>query len=192
MKDKGCNLAIFGGFAQLSTFMPIYEFYCPDNHTVYQFFARSLAHREKTPRCPENGAYRMEKRVSKFAFLRGAKEASADDPFADIDDSKMEALMADMERDMAGMDESNPDPRQLGHLMKKMTDVMGDKAPPEMREIIRRLESGEDPEKLEEQFGGGEGEDGAELFSQTVKKIKASLRAPQRDPKLYEMSEFVE
>ncbi|CAN5722692.1 zinc ribbon domain-containing protein [soil metagenome] len=171
--------------------MPIYEFYCPDNHTVYQFFARSLAFREKTPRCPENGSYRMEKRVSKFAFLRGAKEAAADDPFADLDDSKMEALMADMERDMAGMDEANPDPRQLGHLMKKMTDVMGDKAPPEMREIIRRLESGEDPEKLEAQFGGGEGEDGAELFSQTVKKIRASLRAPQRDPKLYEMSEFV-
>lgn len=172
--------------------MPIYEFYCPDNHTVYQFFARSLAYREKTPRCPENGAYRMEKRISKFAFLRGVKETSADDPFADIDKNKMEALMADMERDMAGMDEANPDPRQLGHLMKKMTDVMGDKAPPEMREIIRRLESGEDPEKLEEQFGGAEGDDGAELFSQTVKKIRASLRALQRDPKLYEMSEFVE
>lgn len=171
--------------------MPIYEFYCPDNHTVYQFLARSLAYREKTPRCPDNVAFRMEKRVSKFAFLRGAKEASADDPFEGMDESKMEALMAEMERDMVGMDESNPDPRQLGHLMKKMTDAMGDKAPPEMREIIRRLESGEDPEKLEEQFGNAEGEDGAELFSQAVKKIRASLRAPQRDPKLYEMNEFI-
>ena len=36
--------------------MPIYEFYCPDNHTVYQFLARSLALGDKTPRCPVNPA----------------------------------------------------------------------------------------------------------------------------------------
>ena len=170
--------------------MPIYEFYCPDNHRIYQFFARSLALREKTPRCPENPAFRMEKRISKFAFLKGAKEESADDPFEGMDESKMEAFMADMEKDMAGMDENNPDPKQMGHFMRKMTDMMGDKAPPEMREMVRRLESGEDPEKLESEFGDlGEG-DGADLFAK-VKKLHAGLRAPQRDPKLYEMSEFV-
>ena len=174
--------------------MPIYEFYCPDNHTVYQFFARTLAHGEKTPRCPENPAFRMEKRMSKFAFLRGAKEPTEADPFEGMDDSKMEAMMADLERDMAGMDESNPDPRQLGHVMRKMTDALGDKAPPEMREMIRRLEAGEDPEKLESEFGdlgeGGEGE-GGDFFTQTVKKLKAGLRAPKRDAKLYEMSEWM-
>lgn len=174
--------------------MPIYEFYCPDNHTVYQFLARSLAHGGKTPRCPENAAYRMEKRVSKFAFLRGAKEPAEADPFEGMDETKMEAMMADLERDMAGLDESNPDPRQLGHVMRKMTDALGDKAPPEMREMIRRLEAGEDPEKLESEFGGlgeeGEGE-GGDFFTQTVKKLKAGLRAPKRDAKLYEMSEWV-
>src|SRR4051812_8706694 len=107
--------------------MPIYEFYCPDNHKIYSFLARSLAYGERTPRCPENSAYRLEKRVSRFAFLRGAKEETADDPFAGMDDSKMEALMADMERDMAGFDDSNPDPRQMGRLMRKMTEAMGDK-----------------------------------------------------------------
>ena len=174
--------------------MPIYEFYCPDNHRIYQFLARTLAYREKTPRCPDDEKFRMEKRVSRFAMVKGLKEDAGDDPFADIDESKMEALMADMERDMAGMDESNPDPRQLGHLMRKMTDMMGDKVPAEMREMVRRLESGEDPEKLEAEFGdlGEDGESvGGDLFAQTVKKIKAGLKAPQRDPKLYEMSEFV-
>jgi len=171
--------------------MPIYEFYCPDNHTVYQFFARSLSYSGKTPRCPANGEYRMERRMSKFAFLKGAKEPTENDPFDGLDDSKMEALMADMERGMEGMDDSNPDPRQLGHLMRKMTDAMGDKVPSEMREMIRRLESGEDPEKLESEFGGGDDESGEspDFFSQTVKKIKA-LRAPKRDAKLYEMSEY--
>ena len=174
--------------------MPIYEFYCPDNHRIYQFLARTLAYREKTPRCPDDEKFRMEKRVSRFAMVKGLKEDAGDDPFADIDESKMEALMADMERDMAGMDESNPDPRQLGHLMRKMTDMMGDKVPAEMREMVRRLESGEDPEKLEAEFGdlGEDGESvGGDVFAQTVKKIKAGLKAPQRDPKLYEMSEFV-
>lgn len=172
--------------------MPIYEFYCPDNHTVYQFLARTLAYREKTPRCPENAAYRMEKRMSKFAFLRGAKEPAEGDPFEGMDDDKMMQMMAGLEQDMAGMDENNPDPRQLGHVMRKMTDLLGDKAPPEMREVVRRLEAGEDPEKLESEFGDlGEGEGDNDLFSQTVKKIKASMRAPKRDAKLYEMSEWV-
>jgi hypothetical protein len=172
--------------------MPIYEFYCPDNHTVYQFLARSLGYREKTPRCPENPEFRMEKRVSRFALIKGVKEDAGDDPFAGMDESKMEAFMAEMERDMAGMDENNPDPRQLGHFMKKMTEVMGDKAPPEMREMIRRLEAGEDPEKLEAEFGGPEGDaEGADFFSQTVKKIRAGMKVPKRDKKLYEMSEYV-
>ena len=175
--------------------MPIYEFYCPDNHTVYQFLARSLALGGRTPRCPENADFRMEKRVSKFAFLRGAREDAEGDPFAGMDDAKMEAMMADLERDMAGMDENNPDPRQLGHVMRKMTDALGDKAPPEMREMIRRLEAGEDPEKLESEFGElGEGEsegDSHDFFSQAVKKLKAGMRAPRRDAKLYEMRDWV-
>ncbi len=175
--------------------MPILEFYCPDNHKIYSFLSRSNATRDQTPRCPENPAFRMEKRVSRFAFLRGAKEESADDPFAGIDESKMESFMADMEREMSGMDEANPDPRQMGRLMRKMTDALGDKTPPEMREMVRRLEAGEDPETLEAEFGdlgGEEGtESGADLFAATVKKIKAGLKVPVRDPKLYEMGEFV-
>lgn len=174
--------------------MPIYEFYCPDNHKIYSFLARSLGYGDKTPRCPENSAYRMEKRISRFAFLRGAKEEVESDPFAGMDDAKMEAFMSEMERDMAGFDENNPDPRQMGHLMRKMTDAMGDKAPPEMREMIRRLEAGEDPEKLESEFGdlgGDENGEGADFFGSAVKRIKASLRQPVRDPKLYEMSEWV-
>ncbi len=175
--------------------MPIYEFYCPDNHRIYSFLARSLAYREKTPRCPDDPKFRMERRVSKFAFIKGVGEPVAGDPFEGMDESKMESFMAEMEREMSGMDECNPDPRQMGRFMRKMTDMMGDKAPPEMREMVRRLEAGEDPEKLEAEFSGFGGEEGgegaADLFAATVKKIRAGLRVPVRDPKLYEMSEFV-
>jgi hypothetical protein len=172
--------------------MPIYEFYCPDNNKLYSFLARSLSMKDKLPRCPDGEGLRMERRVSRFAVIGKAKEDSADDPFAGIDESKMDAFMAEMERDMGGLDEENPDPRQLGHFMRKMTDVMGDKAPPELREMVRRLEAGEDPEKLEEQFGGlDEGEAGEAMFSQLVAKAKAARKEPVRDPKLYEMRDFV-
>jgi hypothetical protein len=174
--------------------MPIYEFYSPDNNKLYQFLARSLAYQDKVPACPDNPAFKMERRVSRFAVIGKAKEDTGDDPFAGIDDARMEGFMAEMERDMSGMDETNPDPRQLGRFMRKMTDLMGDKTPPELREMVKRLEAGEDPEKLEEQFGdmegGGEGASDA-LFSQFLKKIKSAGKQPRRDPKLYEMAEFV-
>jgi hypothetical protein len=172
--------------------MPIYEFYCPDNNKLYSFFARSLSMRDKLPRCPDGEGLRMEKRLSRFAVIGKAKEDNRDDPFAGIDESKMDSFMEEMERDMGSLDEENPDPRQLGHFMRKMTDVMGDKAPPELREIVRRLEAGEDPDKLEEQFGGSDqDETGEALFSQFISHVKAARKEPLRDPKLYEMRDFV-
>lgn len=178
--------------------MPIYEFYCPDNHTTYSFLAKSLAYGEKTPRCPDDAQYRMEKRVSGFAFIGKAKEPSEDGPMDDIDDAKMERVMAELERDMAGMDEENPDPRQMAHLMRKMTSLTGEKLPGEMEEMVRRLEAGEDPEALEEEYGdaldeGGDdlggGEEG-ETASARMRRLHRRLRAPKRDPKLYDMAEY--
>jgi hypothetical protein len=69
---------------------------------------------------------------------------------------------------------------------------MGDKTPPELREVVRRLESGEDPEKLDEQFGGlnETAAEGDLLFAQ-MKKILRNARQPQRDPRLYEMSDWL-
>ena len=65
----------------------------------------------------------------------------------------MEQAMMEMERDFAGMDESNPDPRALARMMRKMSDLTGEKMPGTMEEMIQRMEAGEDPEKLEEEYG---------------------------------------
>lgn len=173
--------------------MPIYEFYCPNNNKLYQFLARSLAHRDKTPRCPDNPNFRMVRHVSSFAVIGRAKDDTADDPFAGIDDARMENLMADLESEMSGMDETNPDPRQLGRFMRKMTDAMGDRTPPELREMVKRLEAGEDPEKIEEQFGDLESDEaGDALFSSMMKKLRGAARQPRRDPKLYELTDYLE
>jgi hypothetical protein len=170
--------------------MPIYEFYCPGNNKLYSFLARSLSYGDSVPRCPDNPALPLEKRVSPFAIIGKAKEQSEDDPFSGIDDDKMERLMSEMEGEMSAMDDENPDPRQLGQFMRKLTDVMGDKTPPELREMVRRLEAGEDPEKLESEYGDLEGSDGEALFGH-VKKIIHSARPPIRDPKLYDIRDYL-
>lgn len=181
--------------------MPIYEFYCPDNHRIYSFYARSLASAGLTPRCPDDPRFRMERMISKFAITGRAKEKPDLPPGGEADDPRMEAMMAEMEREFGGMDTDNPDPKALARMMRKMTAMSGEKVPAEVNEMIRRMEAGEDPEKLEDEFGdamenfdpmgAAAGEEGA-----AGEKWKAQLRAlrrqPQRDPTLYDMSEFLE
>lgn len=177
--------------------MPIYEFYSPDTHKIYSFFARSLAYADKIPRCPDKPDARMERVVSRFAVTGRAKEKT-DTPAGDDLDPRMERVMAEMERDMAGMDENNPDPRALGRMMRKMTEATGQKMPAEMEQMIRRLEAGEDPEKLEEEFGDafdnmdfpGEGGEGGEL-GEAVGAVKARRKKAERDPALHEFADFV-
>ena len=135
----------------------------------------------------------MGKRISEFAFIGKAKDPSegGDD---DVDDAKMERVMAELERDMAGLSEDNPDPKQMAHLMRKMSSLTGEKLPGEMEEIVRRLESGEDPEKLEAEFGDsmddlGEGVDG-EQNGERIKRLHRRLMGPKKDPQLYDMSDY--
>ena len=170
--------------------MPIYEYYCPGNNKLYSFLVRSLAFREKTPVCPDDPALPLEKHLSSFAIIGKAKEETEGDPFAGLDDTKMENLIAEMESEMAGIDDENPNPRQLGHFMRRLTDLMGDKTPPELREIVHRLEAGEDPEKLESEFGALEAESGDALFGQ-VRSIIHAARRPVRDPKLYDLADYL-
>jgi hypothetical protein len=73
-------------------------------------------------------------------------------PMPDFDDARMGRAMAEMERDMEHLDENNP--RHMAHLMRKMKDLMPPGAvPKELDVAIKRLEAGEDPEKIEADMG---------------------------------------
>jgi hypothetical protein len=53
---------------------------------------------------------------------------------------------------MGNMDENNP--KHMAHMMRKMQDLMpADAMPKEMNDAIKRLEAGEDPEKIEADMG---------------------------------------
>ncbi len=70
----------------------------------------------------------------------------------EFDDPKVMRAMAEMEREMAHLDENNP--KHMAHMMRKMKDILpADAMPRELDVAIRRLEAGEDPEKIEEDMG---------------------------------------
>ena len=180
--------------------MPIYEFFCPENRRIYSFFARSIRFSDKLPRCPDNPKWKMEKMISGFAITGRAKEHSANAPGMDeLDDAKMEAAMSEMDREFSSLGENdNPDPRAVAKMMRRMGEISGQKMPAEMNEVIARLEKGEDPDKLEAEYGDvfsamdeAGGADGADGDPGTRTKARGKRRIT-RDPKFYEMGDYCE
>jgi putative FmdB family regulatory protein len=145
--------------------MPIYEFACPKCRVVFNFLSKRT-NPDRLPTCPKCGNKRMEKQMSGFAMLGGAKEPAASvgedpggPPGPDMDDPRMMRAMSEMERDMEHLDENNP--KHMAHMMRKMKDLMPPgMLPKEMDVAIKRLEAGEDPEKIEEDMGDVFGEMG--------------------------------
>lgn len=177
--------------------MPIYEFYCPNNNKIYSFFAKSISAGQLVPRCPDNPAYRMIKQISQVSvLLRSEDRAEADGLDEDgVDEARMDAAMAEMESEMTGMDEENPDPRQMGRMMRKMADLTGEKMEPAMQEMIGRLEAGEDFNKIEEQFADsldklGEGDTGDVPLTSGRPSAMSRRQPPSRDPQLYDLEDY--
>lgn len=187
--------------------MPIYEYYCPDNNTIYQFYAKTLAQGQTIPKCPDNAGFRMEKLISPFAVTRpGRKDDTGGNPGGTesggdaAEDARMDAAMSAMEREFAHVDEN--DPRAMARMMRRMSEITGERIDGEMEEVVRKLEEGADPDSLEEQLGGGEGEGGdmddpygegagpgAEPPADPKEprhRFKVRRTAPRRDPKLYD------
>ncbi len=183
--------------AESDTPMPIYEFFCPSNRRIYSFLARSLRFADAVPRCPDNAKWTLEKMISGFAITGRAKEKAGAPGADDFDDAKMEAAMGEMEREFGHVAESdNPDPRALAKMMRRMGELSGQKLPAQMDEVIARLEKGEDPDKLEAEYGdvfdAMDSADEATAGGDTKKVRARRARRITRDPKLYDMSEFCE
>src|SRR5258708_21866558 len=168
--------------------MPIYEYYSPKTNKIYSFYAKTLAQGKTIPKCPDDPAYKMVKVMSTFAIATGGPKteespATPDSPDAGdppVDDGRMDAAMGQLEKEMGSIDEN--DPKAMGRLMRRMSELTGEKLDGEAEEVVRKLEEGTDPEELEAQLGemggpedemgGGGGFPGG--------------RSPMRDPTLYD------
>ncbi|HWA08864.1 MAG TPA: FmdB family transcriptional regulator [Opitutaceae bacterium] len=175
--------------------MPIYEYYCPENHTIYQFYAKTLAQGRTVPKCPDNPRFHLVKMLSSFAVTGGGrKKAEAGEGGqkneARPDDARMEAAMGAMEREFSQVDEN--DPRAMGRMMRRMAELSGEKIDGEMEEVVRKLEEGADPESLEEELGGEAAchmpdPDAPETPAPEERhRFRARRAAPVRDPRLHD------
>jgi putative FmdB family regulatory protein len=150
--------------------MPIYEFACPKCRRIFNFLSKRI-NPGRQPVCPKCGNRNLSKQVSRFAMTKGLAEPAApggaggdEPPMPNLDDPRVARAMAEMERDMEHLDENNP--KHMAVMMRKMKAIMPPGTmPKEMDVAIKRLEAGEDPEKIEADMGdvlgdfmgGGEG-----------------------------------
>ncbi|MGA1865759.1 MAG: FmdB family zinc ribbon protein [bacterium] len=167
--------------------MPIYEFLCLDCNRIFSFLSKSF-NEDRIPNCPKCKGKKMTKQISLVSPLisKSSKQhpssQSGDEserPYDPAEEARMEKAMKVLEKEMAGMDEQNPDPRQLGRLMRRMSEITGEPMPEEMTEAVKRLEAGEDPEKIEEEMG--------DLFDEGEYGNDSGYGGgPVRDPGLYD------
>ena len=138
--------------------MPIYEYACPKCRMIFNFLSKRI-NPDRTPKCPKCGNPNMIKQVSRFAFLKGVPEPKQNEgeeeegpQFTKEDEKRMMKVFSELEKDIDYLDENNP--RHLAYMMKKFKEAMPEGTmPKEMDIAIRRLEQGEDPEKIEEDMG---------------------------------------
>jgi hypothetical protein len=110
----------------------------------------------------------------------------------------MERAMAALAGEIDSIDEN--DPKQGARLMRKLFSATGMPVAAGMEEALKRMEAGEDPEKIEEQmgdafegdpFGGLLGGEGAGGEPDEGKKSLGRLRRllpPSHDPELFELT----
>jgi putative FmdB family regulatory protein len=164
--------------------MPIYEFYCRDCNTLFNFFSKTI-NTTKTPKCPKCKTKTLTRQISLVAVTGRAREDSdmGDLPF---DSSKMEQAMQMLAGEADKMNED--DPKQAANLMRKLSDMTGLKLGDGMDEALRRMEKGEDPEQVEAELGDIlEEEDPFSLQTKTAKSLKTRRRQPLRDETLYDL-----
>ena len=128
--------------------MPDYDYRCLDCRgrvSVYQTYAEYGKQRVTCPKCGSATLARLINRV-RVARSEESRMPSLSDP-----------------GDWDSVDED--DPRAMARMMRRMGQEMGEDLPPEFGEVVDRMEAGEDPDAIEQDFpdlaagAGGMGDD---------------------------------
>ena len=163
--------------------MPIYEFYCEDCNTLFNFFSRTV-NTDKQPPCPRCQK-QLQKQLSVFACTGKAKDEGGMENLP-IDESTMEKAMQMISSEAGRINED--DPRQAANLMRKLTEMTGIKLGEGMNEALKRMEAGEDPDQIESEMGDLlQSEEPFEFSGAVGSGGKGKKPAPQRDETLYEL-----
>jgi putative FmdB family regulatory protein len=168
--------------------MPIYEFYCSTCHTLFNFLARTPQPRRR-PSCPRCGKPRLERKPSAFAISEGRPEPEGGEELPPgFDEARLERMMAELAEEVAGVDQE--DPRAMARMLRKLIDGSGMPLGGGMEEAIRRMEAGEDPDRIEEEMGDLlEAEDASMIGSGPgrLRALRRRLLPPAVDGTLHEL-----
>ena len=164
--------------------MPIYEFFCDDCNTIFNFFSKSV-NTTKKPKCPKCKTKTLSRQMSAFAVTgKATEDGDADDlPF---DENKMEKAMQMLAGEADKINED--DPRQAANLMRKLSDMTGLEMGSGMNEALKRMEAGEDPDAIEAEMGDLLEEEEPFLLPDKKEGAKRARRpAPTKDETLYDL-----
>ena len=163
--------------------MPIYEFFCKDCNTIFNFFSRRI-NTSKVPACPKCSKA-LEKMLSTFATVGRAKEPGAEDLPPGFDEARMERALGELAREAESMNEE--DPRAMARLMRKFSEKTGLALNENMEQALTRLESGEDPDQIEREMGDVFAGDDTLPFEFKQAGRGSRPKTPIHDETLYEM-----
>ncbi len=171
--------------------MPLYEFYCEPCHTVFTFRSPRVD-TVTLPPCPACGK-KLRREVSSFAHIvRGhAQEtATAGEDATD----RMDRVLSQMGERMQALEDDEADPREAVKVMRELASAGGLHFNKEVQEAMARIEAGEDPEKIDEEFSEvfdteNPFADGDEEAGKAGAGLLRRLRGPKRDPKWYDLPE---
>ena len=163
--------------------MPIYEFYCDDCNTIFNFFSKTI-NTTKLPKCPQCRTKTLSRQMSAFAIAGKAREDRGMDDLP-IDEGKMEQAMHMLAGEAESINED--DPRQAASLMRKLTRMTGLELGAGMEEALQRMEGGDDPEQIEAEMGDIlENEDPFQPGSKKGGRV-SKRPAPKKDDTLYDL-----
>jgi hypothetical protein len=98
-------------------------------------FVRTVSTPVKGAACEHCGGKKLERLFSRVVVRRGVVNLDDESSFDNIDEN---------------------DPRQMARLMRQMGEEAGEALDDETEEMISRIESGEDPEAVMADAGGGD------------------------------------
>ena len=163
--------------------MPIYEFFCKDCNTIFNFFSRRI-NTGTVPDCPKCGRA-LKKLLSSFATVGKAKEPGDEELPSGFDEVRMEKALGELAREAEKMNED--DPRAMAGLMRRFSEKTGLVLNENMEKALSRLEAGEDADQIEKEMGDVFAGDDTLPFEFKQPGRGPRTKTPLHDETLYEM-----
>ena len=113
--------------------MPLYDYRCQDCKNRVSIRQSYAEYGVKPVVCPVCGSQALTRLINRVRIAKSEDRR--------LDDMSDPSFFGDVDEN---------DPKSLARAMKKMGSEMGEDLPPEFNEITDRLESGEDPESIEQ------------------------------------------